>query len=90
MLRNAVDVKRNYLEKNYPEIVERIVTAINSAIESDHQTVNIFFISSDWNSFNYSEIEWYVKSFGYECRYDYAKINSYNFSYTITVDWYLE
>lgn len=90
MLKNAVDVKRNYLEKNYPDIIQRIVSSVNSAIENDHRSVDIFFTSSEWNSFNYLDVEWYLNSFEYKCKYDYSTIGWTEDAYTITVEWWIE
>lgn len=94
MLKNAVDVKRNYLEKNYPDIIQRIVSAINSAIENDHRSVEIELTSFDWRYFNYIDIEWYVKSFNYDCKLDEHKVDWYGDPRKqirkIIIDWHLE
>jgi hypothetical protein len=95
MLKNAVDVKREYLEKNYPDIIERIISAINSAIETyEYRSTVIVIDSSEWRNFNYCDIEWYVKSFGYECKLDDRYINLHGdprkHVYIIEIDWYLE
>ena len=94
MLKNAVDVKRECLVKNYPDIIERIVSAINSSIENEHRSVKFTFDSYEWRNFNYSDIEWYVKSFGYECKLNDGKIDWYGdprkHVYIIEIDWYLE
>lgn len=94
MLKNAVDVKRQYLEKHYPDIIERIVSAINSAIDREHRSVEIELTSFDWRSFDYSEIEWYVKSFNYDCKLNESKVERFGdprkHVYIIQIDWHLE
>ena len=90
MLKNAVDVKRKYLEKNYPDIIERIVSAINKSQEHDATSVIISFTRSEWNWFNYNDVEWYLKSFGYNCKYDYSTIGWTVDAYDITVEWWIE
>jgi hypothetical protein len=90
MLKNAVDVKRNYLEKNYPDIIQKIVSAINEAQERDATSVTIFFTSSEWNSFNYHDVEWYLNSFEYKCKYDSSTVRWEDIGYYITVEWWIE
>lgn len=90
MLKNAVDVKRNYLERNYPDIIQKIISAINSAIENDNRDVQIFFTRSEWYTFNYVDVEWYLNLFEYKCNYDTDTIDWDNVGYKITVEWYLE
>lgn len=94
MLKNAVDVKRQYLEKHYPDIIEQIVSAINSAIDREYRSTAIIFDGSEWRNFNYSDIEWYVKSFGYECKLDDRNnslcVDPRKHVYIIEIDWYLE
>lgn len=94
MLKNAVDVKRQYLEKNYPDIIQRIVSEVNSAIDREHRLVEIELTSFDWRSFNYSDIEWYVKSFNYDCKLNESKVERYGDPRKqirkLEIDWYLE
>lgn len=90
MLKNAVDVNRNYLEKHYPVVIKRIVSAINSAIESDQQSVTTYFTKSEWNRFNFVDVEWYLNSFEYKCKCDTDSLGFDDFGYTITVEWYIE
>lgn len=94
MLKNAVDVKRQYLEKHYPDIIEQIVSEVNSAIVREHRSVEIELTSFDWRSFDYSDIEWYVKSFNYDCKLNESKVERYGDPRKqirkLEIDWYLE
>lgn len=90
MLKNAVDVKREYLVKNYPKVFNRIVSEITTAIDSEKRFTNIIIGKSEWNSFNFTDVEWFLKSYGYACSYSEDTIDWDRDVYVISVDWYLE
>jgi hypothetical protein len=86
----ATEAKRIYLQKTFAEIFNRIICDITTAIDSGERSVDINFNHSAWNSFNYSDVEWFLNSYGYSCSYDCSYVNLDVTSYIIKIDWYLE
>ena len=86
MFPSATDKKRDNVEKAYPKILGKIREAIEKC---SGQYVDIKFSDSEWDSCNYCEIEWYLRSYGYDCSYNskYTTLGSFYKEYSVAVSW---